>query len=159
MNATVKFRRYASEDSETCLGLFDANCPEYFAPNERADYVQFLNMCPSGYELCLIDGQVAGAFGLVGNDSSRRRLKWIMLNPRFQGLGAGRAIMKAIAVRASNAGVEIVDIAASQKSAPFFARFNAVTTAVTRDGWGPGMHRVDMEMSLRPEKSKQSVGS
>ena len=39
-----------------------------------------------------------------------------------------------------------VSIAASHKSAPFFARFGARIVETTPDGWGPGMHRVDMEL-------------
>jgi GNAT superfamily N-acetyltransferase len=150
MPARVTFRPYSKTDRETCIDLFDANCPAYFAPNERADYAQFLDRDPRGYELCLVDGQVAGAFGLIGASAARRRLNWIMLNPRFQGLGAGRAIMDRVAALAESEGIQVVDIAASHKSAPFFAKAGAVTTIVTHNGWGPGMHRVDMELSLKP---------
>jgi GNAT superfamily N-acetyltransferase len=149
MNSEVAFRPYSRGDREICLGLFDANCPEFFAPNERADYLRFLESSPSGYELCLVNSEVAGAFGLIGDGTSRRRLNWIMLNPKFQGLGAGRAIMERVAALASADGIQVVDIAASQKSAPFFARFGAVTLKVIDNGWGSGMHRVDMELSPR----------
>jgi len=148
MSSKVTFRPYSSKDREICLGLFDANCPEFFAPNERADYLAFLESNPSGYELCLVDDDVAGAFGLIGNDGSRRRLNWIMLNPQFQGVGAGRAIMEKVAALATSQGIQVVEIAASQKSAPFFARFGAVTMTVTNNGWGSGMHRVDMQLTL-----------
>jgi len=153
MSSKVTFRPYSRTDREACLGLFDANCPEFFAPNERTDYLAFLDSSPRGYELCLIDDDVAGAFGLIGNGVSRRRLNWIMLNPQFQGLGAGRAIMENVAALAASEGIQVVDIAASQKSAPFFAKFGAVTMTVTDNGWGSGMHRVDMELALRPNKS------
>jgi hypothetical protein len=41
-----------------------------------------------------------------------------------------------------------IDIAASHKSAAFFARYGAVELRRTQDGWGPGMDRVDMELRL-----------
>ena len=153
MKPNITFRRYSSDDAEICLGLFDANCPEFFAPNERADYSGFLEDAPSGYELCLINNEVAGAFGLIGNSATRRRLNWIMLNPQFHGVGAGRAIMERVAALAASQSIQAVDIAASQKSAPFFARFGAVTLKIVENGWGAGMHRVDMEVSLRPNTS------
>jgi len=153
MKSQVTFRPYSRDDKESCLGLFDANCPEFFAPNERADYQRFLEMGSSGYELCLINDEVAGAFGLMGDADTRRRLNWIMLNPKFQGLGAGRAIMKRVVSLASFDRVQFVDIAASQKSAAFFARFGAVTLKVVDNGWGTGMHRIDMELPLTPDSS------
>ena len=150
MKRRVTFRQYSSSDREICLSLFDANCPIFFAPNERADYLTFLEKGPSGYELCLLDDQIAGAFGLIGSDASRRRLNWIMLNPAFQGLGVGREIMERVSALATWEGLQLIEIAASHMSAPFFARFGAVITKATENGWGPGMHRVDMELSLVP---------
>ncbi|MCS5593886.1 MAG: hypothetical protein NZ730_05005 [Porticoccaceae bacterium] len=49
-------------------------------------------------------------------------------------------------VRAS--GVSLVTIATSHKSALFFAKCGAVEINFTDNGWGPGMHRVDMELPL-----------
>ena len=153
MKSQVTFRPYSRDDKESCLGLFDANCPEFFAPNERADYQRFLEVGSSGYELCLINDEVAGAFGLMGDADTRRRLNWIMLNPRFRGLGAGRATMERVVSLASFERVQFVDIAASQKSAPFFARFGAVTLKVIDNGWGAGMHRIDTELPLTPDST------
>ena len=76
-----------------------------------------------------------------------------MLNPRFHGVGAGRAIMGRVAALAASEGLEAVEIAASHKSAPFFAKFGAVTATVTENGWGAGMHRVDMRLPLRSNAS------
>ena len=146
MNSTATFRPYSPSDLDACLALFDANCPEFFAPNERADYLQFLQNSPNGYELCLLNGEVAGAFGLMGKAGPRRSLNWILLDPKFHGRGAGRAIMQRVMALAASIGVEVVDIAASHKSAPFFAKFGAVSLRVIDNGWGPGMHRVDMEL-------------
>jgi hypothetical protein len=63
-----------------------------------------------------------------------------------QGSGVGRMIMADVLRDAAARGAHAVDIAASHKSAPFFARFGALERGRTDDGWGPGMHRVDMEL-------------
>lgn len=76
--------------------------------------------------------------------SDEAHLNWILLSPSAQGAGVGRAIMGEVAALASVRGVAAVHIAASHKSAPFFARFGAAETLRTADGWGLGMHRVDM---------------
>jgi GNAT superfamily N-acetyltransferase len=145
----VTFRPYTALDRETCLAIFDANCPEYFAPNERADFAEFLAPVPSGYQVCETDGRVVGAFGLMGDPPDHCRLNWILLDPAAQGAGVGSAMMGRVASAGRDAGVGVVRIAASHKSAPFFARFGARPVRVTKDGWGPDMHRHDMELLLR----------
>ena len=150
------FSAYAGAHRGRCLAIFDANCPEAFAPSERTEYETFLDDAPEGYEVCLLNGVVSGAFGLIATprpgDPDRLRINWIMIDPAAQGRGVGRAMMERVRARASAAASggsdPTIDIAASHVSAPFFARFGAAEVARTEDGWGPGMHRVDMV--LRP---------
>ena len=47
----ITIRPYAPPDRAACLHLFDTNTPVYFAPNERADYEEFLNNVPAAYYL------------------------------------------------------------------------------------------------------------
>ncbi|MGI9260703.1 MAG: GNAT family N-acetyltransferase [Woeseiaceae bacterium] len=144
----VTFRPYCSADVDTCLGIFDANCPEFFAPNEREDYLRFLECAPDGYEICEAEGRVLGAFGLFYDGRDAKTLNWILLDPQAHGRGVGSSIMERVIQLGRSAEATIVRIAASQKSAPFFSRFGAQTTSTTTDGWGPGMHRVDMILPL-----------
>ena len=150
-----RFRHYSVEDRKRCLEIFDANCPASFAPNERVEYSAFLDAGPQGYEVCLVDGGLLGAFGLIPvprpGDPHRTRISWIMIDPAAQGRGVGRAMMERVremaAARSGGRSAE-VDIAASHVSAPFFARFGAAEVARVEDGWGPGMHRVDMVLRV-----------
>lgn len=143
----VGFRSYAVADRAACLALFDANCPEYFAPNERADYAEFLDTRGRAYEVCTMADEVVGAYGLYPAADGGSTLHWILLHPRHHGKGLGAAIMTRVdeALRESNAFP--LHISASHKSAPFFARFGAVELERIVDGWGPGMHRVEMRYS------------
>lgn len=147
-SSALLFRPYSGTDGPACLAIFDANTPGYFAPNERADYERFLDDTPEGYEVCELAGQVVAAFGLIDNGDDGTSLNWIMLDPQSQGAGIGSAIMERVMSLGKTSGLALIDIAASQKSAPFFARFGAIAEARTEDGWGPGMHRVDMKLYL-----------
>jgi GNAT superfamily N-acetyltransferase len=145
----AQFIPYQPEYFEKCLTLFDANCPESFAPNERDDYAEFLNQVPTGYLVSLHEDQVIGAFGLIQeNTEDRRRLNWIMIDSSRQGAGFGRAMMEYVLAQSKILNVQFVDIAASHKSAAFFERFGAKGVKYTEHGWGPGMHRLDMELEL-----------
>ena len=148
MESELSFRPFSNADTDACLAIFDANCPAFFAPNERADYESFLATSPEGYEVGEADGRVVAAFGLTRGDRPGARLSWIMLNPDSKGLGLGSSIMKRVISHGRAAGAPLIRIAASHKSADFFARFGAVARQHTRDGWGPGMDRVDMELPL-----------
>ena len=148
MTPSISFRRFAEADRDACLMIFDANCPEFFAPNERGDYKLFLDAVPNGYEVCELAGRTIAAFGLVSDDVGVARLIWIMLDPGSQGSGVGSIIMKRVISRSKAMQSDMLKIAASHKSAPFFAKFGAMSTLVTADGWGPGMDRVDMALVL-----------
>ena len=147
--ASVAFRGYSARELATCLALFDGNCPDYFAPNERHDYEEFLRAGAPGYLLCERDSRIVGAFGL-GREPGGLRVQWIMISPDAQGTGLGTAMMTEALARAWSAGAQRLFIAASHKSAPFFARFGAHSLRSTPDGWGPGMHRIDMQLELTP---------
>jgi len=130
------FRPYTVSDKAACLAIFDANCPAYFAPNERADYKGFLDTNPAAYEVCIVNDVVAGAFGLIGEDVQRQSLNWILIDPSLQGFGIGSAIMDRVVTTGRDSGLSFLEIAASHKSAPFFARFGAVVETVVEEGWG-----------------------
>ena len=145
---TIAVRGYAARDSAACRALFDRNCPAYFAPNERADFADYLAMSGHNYRVCERDGAVMAAFGVVMHAPGRARLNWIMVDPEAHGGGIGAAILAEAREQARRAGAEAIDIAASHLSAPFFARFGAQQTRHVEHGWGPDMHRVDMVLEL-----------
>ena len=144
----VTFRPYCGVDKQVCTSIFDAKCPEFFAPNEREEYQDFLECASEGYEVCEVDGRVLGAFGLSGDGQEEKTLNWILLDPQTHGIGVGSRIMERVIHLGRTSEAKMVRIAASQKSAPFFAKFEARTASTTTDGWGPGMHRVDMVLPL-----------
>jgi GNAT superfamily N-acetyltransferase len=148
VSAAISFRPYTSLDQQACLVLFDANCPQYFAPNERGDYAAFLDHAPQSYEVALVASRVAGAYGLTIDHTGNHRLNWILLDPDVRGMGIGSTMMSRVAAQAKALGCKRIKIAASHLSAPFFVRFGAIIVAETEHGWGPGMHRHDMELSL-----------
>jgi N-acetylglutamate synthase-like GNAT family acetyltransferase len=128
--------------------LFDENCPESFAPNERSDYESFLDEVPDGYELCISSEVVIAAYGLIGKDSTHRSLNWIMISPRFQGAGLGSVIMNQVKKLANKESLSTINIAASHLSQRFFKKYGAKIVKEQPNGWGPGMHRIDMVLNL-----------
>ncbi|WP_153913748.1 GNAT family N-acetyltransferase [Shewanella sp. TC10] len=149
------FKNYQQIDEKACLKLFDDNCPLYFAENERADYQHFLQSQPADYQVCLINNEVVGAFGLLPNSDESdekppvsKRINWILICSKAQGLGIGHLFMQSAISQATKEGIEYINIAASHLSAPFFSKYGAKTILETHDGWGKDMHKVDMKLYL-----------
>jgi len=145
---TVVMRSYLEADQCQCLALFDANCPEFFDPGERADYVEFLDARPAGYQVCVVGAALVGAFGVCERSEGGLALRWILISPAAQGQGVGRAMMvQALEICRARRAVAL-HISASQKSAPFFARFGARAIRTLPQGWGPGLDRIEMLLDI-----------
>jgi len=154
MSPTV-FHRYDESHFNDCLRLFDENCPRYFAENEREGYVDFLNRNPFGYFVGVIEGRVASAFGLITEAGSLRgRLSWILVGSGFKGKGLGVNMISVAKDIARENELLVIDIAASHLSAPFFAKFAAKQLDEILDGWGPGMHKINMQLKLTETAEK-----
>jgi hypothetical protein len=72
MSSAVRFRPCTSSDKLSFQSLFDANCPEYFPPNEGLDCERFLDENLATCGLCTAQKKVASAFGLMGSDPQQK---------------------------------------------------------------------------------------
>lgn len=145
----LQFRSYDNSCLGACLKLFDENCPQFFSKNEREDYLEFLRNRSEAYEVGLSDEKIVAAYGMSFDQQlNRGRISWIMVSPLSKGRGIGAGIMHRVKELAEVKGVGAIDIAASHLSAPFFGKFGAKELKSTTNGWGPNMHRIDMELVL-----------
>ena len=149
MMPTMKFLKYDESYFDSCIRLFDENCPNYFTENEKEDYIEFLKGNTSGYFVVAIGPSIVSAFGLITKpDSIRGRLSWILVSSESKGNGLGVKMMSFVKNAAIEKELFAIDIAANHLSAPFFKKFGAKRLKETTDGWGQGMHRIDMELKL-----------
>lgn len=95
-----------------------------------------------------MNDQVVGAYGLYPDGPGRLALRWIIVSTAAQRRGLGSMMMSRIVDGLRESERVTLRISASHKSALFFAKFGARERATIRDGWGPGMHRVEMELLL-----------
>lgn len=141
-----RFRAYETTDRADCLRLFDENCPEFFAPNEREDYIAFLEHHSRDYLVASIEDKILAAYGFHLLPENAAALHWILLSRSSQGQGLGSLMMSRVLSQMRDNNRAPLYISASHKSAPFFSRFGAIEISREPDGWGPGMHRVEMRI-------------
>lgn len=142
-------RPYRSSDRDACLRLFDGNTPPFFAPSERSDFIRFLERRGADYQVVIACSVVVACGGyLVAEDGVTAGLCWGMVERGRHGRGLGRALLKARleAIRAARLRRVILDT--SQHTAGFYARYGFQAVATIKDGYGPGLDRVDMTLDL-----------
>jgi GNAT superfamily N-acetyltransferase len=141
---TLAFRLYDPSQIETCLNLFDSNCPAFFATEERLDYFDFLAAPPLNYFLGLDGNKVVCAFGYSAATDEYPSLNWIMVTPAYQSSGAGGAMMGLYIDYLVANQKQFGSISTSQHAEAYFRRYGAVRIEYEEHGWGEGMHRIEM---------------
>ena len=63
---------------------------------ELAQFMQSFNPARDGFWVALIDKKIIGSITIVGEESSPRsaRLRWLILDPEYQGRGLGTRLMR-----------------------------------------------------------------
>lgn len=146
----MELRPYQSADRAACLEIFDANVPGgYFAPEERADYEEFLNDPPGPYFVLEHEGAVWGAGGWARDEGGIVSLCWGLIAPRGQKKGLGRLLaMYRLREIAKLPDVRMVRLDTSPLTAGFFEKLGFHVVAVKKDGYAPGLDRVEMSKRL-----------
>lgn len=140
------FRPYEKADREACMALFESNCPKYFAPEERADYEDFLDTLNCDYSVLTIGEELVGCGGIhVDAETGQGNLCWGMVDQSRHKSGLGKALLEfRLAAIKANPAATHVHIDTSQLSGPFFAKYGFKETHKTKDGYGAGIDHVEM---------------
>ena len=146
--APLTYTTYQKRHRHQCMALFEQNCPHFFAVEERADYEQFLDSAPENYWLVRQSDDFIACYGLTiqGLDAT---IDWIMVDPAVHRGGIGSAMIARAFSIFTEHSVTHLKVATSQHAVGFFARFGLTERSRTMNGWGLGMHRIDMELGFR----------
>ena len=141
---TIQFHLYGPSHADDCMALFDRNCPAFFAIEERRYYRDFLAAHNSPYYLGMDRGVLVCAFGYGAATDDTPTLNWIMVEPEYHRGGLGGMMMTKYIAYLKAHHKNYGAIATSQHAEPFFERYGATRIGYVQDGWGAGMHRIDM---------------
>jgi GNAT superfamily N-acetyltransferase len=146
-------RRYHPCDKSACLAIFDSNCPKYLDPSERADFEGFLNneALPSGYLVLEKAGGIIACGGIsLNTETNVGWFCWGLVDRSFHKQGFGRQLTQARIDHAKTSfGIERLLLDTSQLTVGFYEKFGFRTVKVTKDGYGPGLDRHDMELPIK----------
>ena len=161
----MKIRKYSSKDIESCMKIFESNCPKYFDKSEHSLFEKWLlhqddtnsSYCSPTYQNTLQDnywviinevGSVVGCAGYyISNNPSEARLAWGMIHSEHQGKGYGKAIyqFRLEEIKANLPNFNIT-LGTSQHTFPFYAKMGMKVIQHIPQGYGSELDRFDMEL-------------
>lgn len=142
-------RRFAVADKQACLAIFDGNVPDFFDAGEREDFAAFLDSPGGEYFTLEQYGAVIGCGGFAKEDRGQARFTWGMVDRTCHGEGLGRLLAEHRLRAIEDAGdYTEVELFTTPMVAPFFVRFGFVSQGVEKDGFTPGMDKVQMIKTL-----------
>ncbi len=155
MNAA--FRPYVLTDKDACLTLFDSNVPRYFDSSERAAFADFLDQPVGEYFVIEQGSEICGCGGFRTEEGGQARFTWGMVDNARHGSGLGRMLAeyRLQEIQASGRFQE-AELFTTPQIAPFFEKFGFEMTGVEKDGFAPGMDKIQMILFLTSGGAEKS---
>ncbi len=143
----MELRPYLVPDRDLCLGLLDSNTPRFFDIGERRKFEEFLDQRNCPYFVMEHEAAIVGCGGYAIEKTAR--LVWGMVRSDSQKLGLGRYLLLfRLREITKVGGIQIVLLDTSQHSAQFYEKQGFKISRIAKDGYGPGLNRVEMMMKL-----------
>jgi predicted GNAT family N-acyltransferase len=144
-------RDYIPADHAACMAVFDSNVPDFFLLGERTEFSAFLGV-PTGPYL-LVEARTGAVVACGGHaiepGTGNARLCWGMVRHDLHGTGLGGMLLETRLNRIRSEGLAaVVELGTTQNTYPFFERYGFHTVSVEPDGYGPGLDRYEMRLSL-----------
>jgi len=151
----MHFKPYKPEYLATCLEIYDSNCPKYFAPEERPEFIEWLEKDhpSSPYWVQEVDGEIIGCGGIYTSLDHQKDsiyggevgFAWGMVHNNVHKEGHGKALFlhRLNYLKNNYPGVPTI-IRTSQYTYTFFAKYGFETLEYTENGWEQGLHKHEM---------------
>lgn len=141
---TQKFniRNYQAEDITAILGVFDELCPEYFAPKEQHDFIEYLTNKREAYFVIQENRTQkivgAGGYNLLENHTLAR-LSWDLIALNYQGFGLGTLLTNfRISEIRLQPNVSTIAVRTSPKAYQYYAACGFSLQEIHSDYWAKG---------------------
>lgn len=144
-------RPFEEKDTVHLLQVLDKLIPTYFAPEERADYVHYLQLEREDYFVLEFENEVVAGGGVNYFLSERTaRLSWDLVHPDFHGKNLGTELVhKRLELLQANDQIETIFVRTSQLAESFYQKQGFQRIDFQADFWGKGFDLVVMEFGIK----------
>jgi ribosomal-protein-alanine N-acetyltransferase len=149
----LTFREYSSNDHDALQSLLYLNTPEYFAKEEKNDFIYYLENEVEYYYVGILGKQIVCSGGInFKNEPTAAFLSWDLVHPEFQGRGIGRALLQyRLEQLESIEGISKVIVRTSQLAWRFYEKSGFELIEVKKDHWAKGLDMYYMQLNLKRE--------
>ena len=150
-------RIFEQRDHIGCLLAFSSNVPSFFLQHERKDFEQFVERLPGPYFVVIDGDEIVGCGGYAeGRVDGQADICWTMVHRDHHGRGIGDYLIRVcLDGIAAHTNCETVRLETSQHTRAFFERFGFEAVEIVRDGFGPGLDRIEMLLQKDQQEKRR----
>ncbi|WP_313807078.1 GNAT family N-acetyltransferase [Flavobacterium sp.] len=144
-------RAYQEDDFDTLVAVLKLNVPDYFAPSEVDDFIEYLNHETEDYFVAIEAGKLIGSGGInYFYDDKTARISWDLIHPQYQGKGIGKKLLQhRLELLRNNPNIETVAVRTSQFAYPFYEKSGFVLVKTEKDFWAEGFDLYQMTLKVK----------
>ena len=140
MTSSISIRDYKLADKQDVINLIRLNTPEFFAPDEEADLINYLEKERELYYVLLFGEKIVGCGGINFSDShTTGKISWDLFHPEFKGKSLGSKLLKfRIDKLNSMESIQNIIVRTSQVAYKFYEKQGFELLEIKKDYWADG---------------------
>ncbi|WP_026452450.1 GNAT family N-acetyltransferase [Aequorivita capsosiphonis] len=148
MNRSITIREYKTTDKEELLDLIRLNIPEFFAPEEEADFKDYLETKRELYYVLLFNEKIVGCGGVNFEDNKTTGIiSWDVFHPEYEGRSLGTQLIEhRIGILNSIGSIQKIIVRTSQVAYRFYEKQGFGLLEIKKDFWAKGFDMYYMEL-------------
>lgn len=147
MTDTITIREYEVSDKDDVLSLLRINTPVFFAPEEEAHFIDYIENARELYYVLLYDLKIVGCGGINFEDNNKTgKISWDIFHPDYQKKSLGTLLLKhRIKKLRSISSIKKIVVRTSQVAYEFYEKQGFKLIEVIKDYWAEGFDLYYME--------------
>lgn len=152
-------RPYQKHDKPRLLELLQLNIPQYFAPSEKEDFIEYLDQHLEDYFVVEEEGRIVGGGGInYVEDQTIARISWDFIDPAFQGKGIGKKLIQhRIDFIKKKPAIKQITVRTSQLAFKFYEKMGFKLEKTEKDFWAKGFDLYQMKMEMSNDNLELSL--
>ena len=150
----LQIRKYVSSDQPALIELLRLNTPEYFSPDEKGDFITYLDSEIEDYFIASIDDQIVGCGGInYKEEDSIGIISWDIVSKSHHGKGIGSELLShRLSCIKNKLNISKIIVRTSQHVFPFYEKHGFTLIKTVKDYWEKGYDLYHMEMDLAKQQ-------